>query len=330
MRQLNVLYVPHPTANLTVPWGDDLVKAVGEYHNLRIFDPHQDAEPQFEGIEAVVDLGGNINADLVGIAAGAGVKFVQAQTNGLDHVEVDKILGTGMMLAHCPGELSSVALAESAVMFMLVFAAQYNEGREKFDQGKCYLPTGIALEGRTLGIIGLGASGVELARRANSFAMNIMAIDVRPIDQEILDDIQVEFLGGPDDLDQVVAQCDFLSLHLHLMPKTHHIINARRIGLMKSTACLVNVARGELVDEQALYQALEEGSIGGAGLDAFAQEPPDQTLPVYQLPNVYVTPHTGGSSDGTSRKRAQFAVDNLDRYARGEQLQARVTAPLGT
>jgi phosphoglycerate dehydrogenase-like enzyme len=186
------------------------------------------------------------------------------------------------------------------------------------------------MEGRTLGIIGLGASGVELARRAKSFAMKIMAIDVRPIDQEILDEIQVEFLGGPDDLDEVVAQCDFLSLHLHLTPKTRHIIDARRIGLMKSTAFLVNVARGDLVDEQALYQAIVEGSIGGAGLDAFVREPPDQTLPVYQLPNVYVTPHTGGSSDGTSRKRAQFAVDNLDRYARGESIQARVTAPRRT
>lgn len=330
MRQLSVLYVPHPTANLTVPWGDDLVKAIGEHHNLRIFDPHQPAGAQFEGIEAVVDLGGNIDADLIGAAARAGVKFVQVQTNGLDHVAVDKIVGAGMMLAHCPGELSSVALAESAMMFMLVFAAQYNEGRQNFNQGKCYLPTGIALEGRTLGIIGLGASGVELARRAKSFAMKIMAIDVRPIDQEILDEIQVDFLGGPDDLDEVVAQCDFLSLHLHLTPKTRHIIDARRIGLMKSTACLVNVARGDLVDEQALYEALVEGSLGGAGLDAFAREPPDQTLPVYQLPNVYVTPHTGGSSDGTSRRRAQFAVDNLDRYARGESVQARVTASLRT
>ena len=107
MRQLSVLYVPHPTANLTVPWGDDLVRAIGEHHNLRIFDPYQPAGAQFEGIEAVVDLGGNIDADLVGAAARAGVKFVQVQTNGLDHVAVDKIVGAGMMLAHCPGELSN-------------------------------------------------------------------------------------------------------------------------------------------------------------------------------------------------------------------------------
>lgn len=325
MRRLRVLYVPHPVDEIHIPWGQDVITAVGRRHDLHVFDRRQPAAPQFEGIEAVVDLGGNISAELIDLAAGAGVKFVQAQTNGLDHVEVDRILGAGMMLAHSPGEASSVALAESAMMFMLMVARRYKEGVDNFAQGKCYFPTGIALEGRTLGIVGFGLSGQELARRAKAFAMKIMAIDIRPIEQAILDEIQPEFLGGPDDLDRVVAECDFLSVHLHLTPRTRHIIDARRIGLMKPTACLINVARGGLVDEPALYQALMEGRIGGAGLDAFDREPADQTLPVYQLPNVYVSPHTGGSSDGTSRKRAEFAADNLDRYARGEDVLARVT-----
>jgi D-3-phosphoglycerate dehydrogenase len=121
-----------------------------------------------------------------------------------------------------------------------------------------------------------------------------------------------------------MAGCDFISVHLHLTAKTRHIIDERRIELMKPTACIINVARGDLIDEEALHQALMEGRIGGAGLDAFAQEPPDITLPVYQLPNVCVTPHTAGSTDGTSRKRALFAAENLDRYARGEAVLARV------
>ena len=105
---------------------------------------------------------------------------------------------------------------------------------------------------------------------------------------------------------------------------TRHIIDARRLGLMKPTACVINVARGGLIDEEALYQALLDNRRGEAGLDVFADEPPDPTNPVYQLPNVFVTPHTGGSTDGTSRKRASFAADNLDRYARGEEIAARV------
>ena len=325
MRRLKLLYMPHPVAEIQTPWGDDVIEAVGKRHDLHRFDRQQPIEPQFENVEAVVDLGGNISAKLVNVAAKAGVKFIQAQTNGLDHVEVDQILGTGMMLAHCPGELSSVALAESAMMFMLILAGRYKEGLTNFEQGKIFFPTGIALQGRTLGIVGFGASGQELARRAKAFSMSISAVDIRPIEQAILDEIQPEFLGGSDDLDRVVSECDFLSVHLHLTSQTRHIIDARRIALMKPTACLINVARGGLVDEQALYQALMEGRIGGAGLDAFAQEPPDQTLPVYQLPNVYVSPHTGGSSDGTSRNRAQFAADNLDRYAQGEDVLARVS-----
>jgi len=187
-----------------------------------------------------------------------------------------------------------------------------------------FFPPGRELDGRSLAIVGFGASGQQLARRAKPFGLRILAIDVRSIEQEVLDELQPDFLGGPDDLDRVVTDCDFLSLHLHLTAETRHIIDARRIGLMKPTACLINVARGALVDEEALYQALLDDRVGGAGLDVFADEPPDHTNPVYQLPNVCVTPHTGGSTDGTSRKRASFALDNLDRYARGEEIAARV------
>ena len=323
-RKLNVLYLPHPVSTLEKPWSDDVVQAVQARHHLRIFDRDQAAAPQFEGIEAIVDLGGNIDADLVPAAARAGVEFLQVQTNGLDHVALDEIGRAGLLLAHCPGQLSSVALAESAMMFILMLAHHYGRARRNFAAGQLYAPTGMELEDRVLGIVGFGASGQQLARRAKAFGLRIMGIDIRPIEREILDEIQPESIGGPDDLDQVVAQSDFLSLHLHLTEATRHTIDARRLALMKPTACLINVARGGLADEEALYRALLEERLGGAGLDAFAAEPPDPRRPVYQLPNVCLTPHTAGSTDGTSRKRAQFAADNLDRYARGEEVQGRV------
>ena len=324
MRRLNVLYFPHPSEDVNLEWGEHIIQAIRDQHDLRVFDRSQPAEPQFCDIEVIVDLGGNISAEFVDVAAKAGVKYIQAQTNGLDHVEVDRILGAGMMLAHCPGQLSSVALAESAMMFILLFARQYGQGQINFKSGKMFFPRGMELVGRTLGIVGFGASGLELARRAKPFGMRIMGIDIRQIEQDILDEIQPEFMGGPDDLDRVVKESDFLSVHLHLTDETRHIIDKRRIGLMKPTACLVNVARGGLADEAALNEALADERIGGAGLDAFAEEPPEVSLPVYQLPNVYVTPHVGGSSDGTSRKRAAFAAENLQRYAQGEPLHAQV------
>ena len=325
MHRLKALLLHHPLARLRTPWSDDLIQAISERHDLAIFDCQEPAEPQFEGIEVVVDMGGNISGEMIDVAAQAGVKFIQVQTNGLDHVEVDKILGAGMTLAHCPGQFSSVALAEGALMFILLHARHYKECQSNFSEGKIYFPAGRELSGRSLGLIGFGSSGQDLARRAKPFGMRILAIDVRPIEQEVLDEIQPDFLGGPDDLDRVVSESDYLSLHLHLNDRTRHIIDARRLGLMRPTACLINVARGELVDEEALHDALMNKRIGGAGLDVFSQEPPDPTQAVYQLPNVYVTPHTSGGTDGTSRKRALFAADNLDRYARGEEIVARVS-----
>mgnify|MGYP001986440157 CR=1 FL=1 len=173
--------------------------------------------------------------------------------------------------------------------------------------------------GGTKGLYDYGPMGVELKNNLKQSWWKSMVYerdDVEGLDSNIL--------TGPDALDRLMVESDFISVHLHLTTKTRHIIDERRIKLMKPTACIINVARGELIEEEALYRALLDGRIGGAGLDAFVQEPPDPTRPVYQLPNVYVTPHTVGSTDGTSRKRALFAAENLNRYALGESVLARV------
>lgn len=324
MRRLKTILLNHPQVDVNVDWGEDLKTALTHKHDVHIFDRDQPAAPQFKGMEVIVDLGGNITSEWVEMAAKGGVKFIQAQTNGLDHVEVKKILESGIMLAHCPGSLSEVSLAEGAMMFILMLAHRYIEGVDNFRVGKFFFPRGMEVEGRSLGIVGFGHSGQQLARRAKSFGMRISGIDVRQIAEDELDDIQPDFMGGPDHLDKVISESDFLSVHMHLTNETKHIIDARRINLMKPTACIINVARGELIDEDALYAALLEKRIGGAGLDAFANEPTDSTLPVYKLPNVIVQPHSVAATDGTSLKRSRFAVENLDRYALGEDIVARV------
>jgi D-3-phosphoglycerate dehydrogenase len=168
-----------------------------------------------------------------------------------------------------------------------------------------------------LGLIGFGASARELARRAWPLGIRIMATDAVAFPQQELDEFHVEFLGRPDQMDQVVAESDYLSLHLHLNAQTRHLIDRRVFGLMKSSAVLINIARGELVDEEALIEALQQGRIKGAGVDAFAQEPLPADHPLQQLDNAILTPHSSGYTPGTARRRMEAAAANVDRIAQG-------------
>lgn len=323
MGKLKVSYLPHPIISVEGRH-QYLPEILLKEFDTEIFDRSKDALSQLTGREVIVDLGGNIEPELVDVAAKAGIKYIQVQTNGLDHVEVERIIEKGMILAHCPGHLSSVSLAEGAMMFILMLAHDYGNATNQFYAGTVFSANGLEVEGRTLTIVGFGASGQQLARRAKAFGMKINAIDVRPIEQEILDEIQPDFLGGPEDLDHAIEDCDFLSVHLHLTEETKHIINKRRIGLLKPTSYVINVARGGLIDEDALYDALRDKKIAGAGLDAFAKEPPEFDLPVYKLPNVIVQPHTVAGTDGMMRKRADFAVENLKRYSDGKELEGQI------
>ena len=323
MSKLKVSYLPHPIISVEERH-QYLPEILLREFDTEIFDRSKDALSQLKGREVIVDLGGNIEPELVDVAAEAGIKYVQVQTNGLDHVEVERIIEKGMILAHCPGHLSSVSLAEGAMMFILMLAHDYGNATNQFYAGTVFSANGLEVEGRTLTIVGFGASGQQLARRAKAFGMKINAIDVRPIEQEILDEIQPDFLGGSQDLDAAIEDCDFLSVHLHLTEDTRHIINKKRIGLLRRTSYVINVARGGLIDEDALYDALRNNKIAGAGLDAFAKEPPEFDLPVYKLPNVIVQPHTVAGTDGTMRKRADFAVENLRKYAEGKEIEGRI------
>ena len=322
--RLNVLFLTHPVRpELFTPWGEDVVAAIGDRHNLRILDRSQPLTPQFAGIDVVIDHGGSAGTRAMLDVAGS-VRLWQVLGTGLDHFDLDYWRSKGMPVANCPGIFSATALAESAMLFILLLARKYPVAQANLQQGKLYEPLGRELEGLRLGIIGFGASGIELAKRAKGFGLRLSAIDVRQVSADEVQAYGLEFVGAPADLDKVVAEVDILSLHLHLNQETRHIINARRLALMKPDAFLINVARGALVDEVALEQALLAGKLGGAGLDAFSQEPPDISAPLFRLPNVIAMPHTAGTTDGTSRKRAQCCADNVDRIAAGLEPLYRV------
>ena len=323
--KLKVLFLPHPLdPSMFIPWGEDVVAAVGDRHDLRILDYNQSIASQFEGIEAVIDHGGAAGTrEMADVAAGK-VRLWQILGTGIDHFDMDYWRAKKIPVANCPGTFSAVALAECAMMFILMLARQYPITQANLKAGEMYKPMGLELEGLKLGIVGFGASGTELARRALPFGMRILAIDIREVGADEIREFGVEFAGKPEDLDKVLAESDVVSLHLHLNDETRHTIDARRLRLMKPSAFLINVARGALVDEATLEAALVAGQIGGAGLDAFSQEPPDMSSPVFSLPNVIATPHVSGGTDGTSRKRAQVSAENVDRVAAGLEPLYRV------
>ncbi len=321
MRKVKVLFLPQETTAKN--WQEDVIAAIGPRHDLAVYDKNKPLAEQFEGVEVVVDMGGSVGTrQMYDIAKDT--KLWQVLGTGLDHVDVAYMKTRGFMVCNCPGDFSAVGLGECAMMYIMMLSRRVDEARQNFKSSIMYKPLGNELEGKVLGMIGFGSSSQELARRAKGFGMKLWAIDVQEFDRELLDELGVEFLGSPADMDKVVAASDFLSLHLHLNDKTKHIIDKRRIEMMKPTACIINVARGGLVDEEAMYEALLANKLGGAGLDVFAQEPTDPTLPVYQLLNVITTPHIAGSTDGTARKRAAAAAENVDRIAQGQEPLHRV------
>ena len=316
--RLTVLFLPHPLGpSMFKPSGDDVVAAIGDRHDLHILDYDQPIAPQFDGVDVVIDHGGSAGTREMADAAAGKVRLWQILGTGFDHFDMDYWRSKQLPVANCPGIFSAVALAECAMMFILMLARQYPVTQTNLSQGELYRPAGLELDGLNLGIVGFGASGIELARRAGPFGLKMSAIDIRDVGADEVSEFGLEFVGKPKDLNSVIATSDFLSLHLHLNEATRHTIDVRRLRLMKSTAFLINVARGALVDEAALIEALAEGEIAGAGLDVFGQEPPDLDSAIFSLPNVIATPHISGGTDGTSRKRAGAAAENVDRIAAG-------------
>jgi phosphoglycerate dehydrogenase-like enzyme len=312
---MNVLYLGMP--NLT-HWYDDFLAALAGRHPVTQYDYAGPVAEQFGGVGAVVALGGAVmTRPMIDAAAAEGVRLWQILGTGLDHVDVPYLLEKRLPLANTPGQFSGVALAEHALFLMLGLAKNLHTSLKYVRSGIFSLPVNDELAGKTLGLVGLGASGTELARRAWALGMRVMAVDVRKVAPAVLADLHVEFFGGPQDLDHVLADADYLSLHTPLTAQTRHLIDRRALARMKPTACLINVARGEIVDEAALLDSLRGGRLRGAGLDAFTQEPLDPAHPFLHLDNVVTTPHIAGGTAETSRRRAHAAAENVARVAQG-------------
>lgn len=183
---------------------------------------------------------------------------------------------------------------------------------------------GTVVRGKTLGIVGLGAIGTELARRAAAFGMRVWG--VRRSGAAVPG---VDRIVRPAALDEVLRVADVLAITAPLTPETRGLVGARELGLLPKGAFLINVGRGGIVDETALAAAIQSGHLAGAGLDVFEQEPLPPASPLWRVPGMIITPHTGGSSPGFLERAVPFFCENLRRYLMGEPLLNRVDVTRG-
>src|SRR5262245_28739319 len=244
------------------------------------------------------------------------VKLVQQYGAGLDTVDIPAATRHGVYVANVPsaGTGNAESCAELSLLFMLALARQYPRAQENLQQRKLGAPLVMARQGRTAAIIGYGGIGQEVARRLVGFDMKILAVSrTGPKPGEA----PVDFHGRSNTLHEVLRQADFVIVAPPLNDDTRGLIGQAEFACMKPSAFVINIARGPVLDYDALCTALKEGRIAGAGLDVFWYEPFDPTDPLFSY-NVIATPHIGGATDLSLHGIAKKVAENINRVRRGE------------
>src|SRR5262249_14592659 len=213
---------------------------------------------------------------------------------GVDNIDVTAATRRGIVVMNTPGG-NTVSTAEHTMALMLALARNVPRANDSLKSGRWDRNqfTGTQLEGKTLGVIGLGRVGLAVARRAQAFGMTVIGFDPF-LAAEKAHELGIESLRGLDDL---WGRADFLTLHTPLTAETRHLIGAPEIARMKPSVRILNCARGGLIDEAALVEALAAGRVAGAAIDVFEPEPPPGGHPLVSHPRVVVTPHLGASTE---------------------------------
>jgi phosphoglycerate dehydrogenase-like enzyme len=290
-----------------------------------------DSAPDEEKIEGLKDAdaiiigapAANITVDILRHCPN--VKLVQSILAGYDRIDVKGMSELGVPFANNGGS-NAVPVAEHALGLMLALGRGIVRGARsardrRWNEGTRGVPT-WELSGKRVGIVGLGPIGRAMARLLLGFGGETVYYKRTPAPPELESELRVRYVP----LDELMSTSDAISVHLALTPETQKLIGAREIGLMKQTAFIVNTSRGAVIDEPALYEALRDGRIAGAGLDVLEKEPTPEDNPLLDLDNVIITPHQSGISRESGPRSARFAVENARRAVLGEPIQS-VIAP---
>jgi glyoxylate reductase len=280
--------------------------------------PKEEIIRKARNVDALVTLlSDKIDAEV--FDAAPKLKIVAQMAVGFDNVDVAEATKRGIYITNTPGVLTETT-ADFAWALLMAIARRVVEADRYVRSGQwkvSWHPSmllGRDVYGATLGIVGAGRIGTAVARRAKGFNMKILYYDVVPMPPEI----EKELGAKRVDLDTLLRESDFVSIHVPLIKETYHLINEEKLRLMKKTAYLINNSRGPVVDEKALYKALREGWIAGAALDVFEQEPTPVDNPLLKLDNVVVAPHISSASYETRSKMAEMVGENLVAFFEGK------------
>ncbi len=231
---------------------------------------------------------------------------------GFDAVDVPAATERGVLVATIPGT-NDWAIADHTMGMILDLAHGISRHDREMRRDEWRPQQGVDVSQATLGIVGLGRIGRSVALRAAGFQMQVIAYEPEPV-MEFVEEHGVELLS----MERVLGEADFVTLHLPAMPETERVIDAPKLALMKPTAFLINTARGSVLDEDAVYEAVRSGQIAGAGIDAWTREPMED--PRWgELDNVVITPHCGANTQGVWTASGEMAVDIVLKVLRGEK-----------
>ena len=298
------------------------IKLLQESCDVEIWDS-DDVVPRDVFLKAVADkdavlclLTEKIDAETMDVAKS--VKIFANMAVGFDNIDVEECTKRGVMASNTPGVLTGTT-ADFAFTLLMAAARRIREGHEFIQAGKWETWGPLLLMGQdihhaTLGLIGLGRIGTEMARRGQGFSMRVLYNDV--VRRE---DLEQELGLEYADFDTVLQESDFVSMHVPYMPATHHLISTEQLAMMKQTAVLINTARGPIVDPQALYTALKSGEIWAAGLDVTDPEPIPMDDPLLTLDNCLIAPHIASASFNTRSDMSELAANNILAALSGER-----------
>lgn len=256
--------------------------------------------------------------------AAPNLKVVSTYSVGFDHIDIEAATKRGIYVTHTPGVLTD-AVAEFTVGLLLAITRRILEADQIIRKGEWNKPwnpfflTGPELKGKTLGIVGFGRIGRAVAKKVKGFEMNLIYYDVYR-NEQAEKELGVKYV----DLETLLKESDFVSLHVPLTKDTYHMIGEKELKMMKPTAYLINTARGAVVDTEALVKALKEKWIAGAALDVFEQEPLPPGHPLTKLDNVILAPHIASATNEARARMAELAAKNLVAVLRGEMPPALV------